>query len=168
MERCDECGFDGDAWTDATALGAIAELPMRWEAAIAEIDEADAQLRPIPGMWSILEYADHVREVLFGMRFVLDSAVMRPGVNLGGAPEPTFEPVPRIIDRHAVLDGIAGEAESLRRRLMEISPLDWESKAVVGDDEVDGHWICRHAVHDATHHLMDVQRLRAELPADRP
>lgn len=167
MERCGECGFDGDAWTDGSALAAIAEMPMRWKAAISDLDSADVQRRPISGMWSILEYADHVREVFFGMRFVLDSAVAQPGVNLGEPPEPTFEPTPRIVDRDAVLDGIAREAEALRHRLLEISTFDWDHTAVVGDDEIDPHWICRHAIHDATHHLMDVERLRAALSAGR-
>lgn len=167
VERCDECGFDGDEWTDDRALDAIAELPARWKTAISNIDPVEAQRRPIPGMWSILEYADHVREVLFGMRFVLDSAVAQPGVDLGEAPEPRFEPTPRDVDRGAALEGIMRGAESLRRRLRNLSQLEWESRAVVGDDEVDGHWICRHAVHDATHHLMDIERLRVALAGDR-
>jgi len=33
-------------------------------------------------MWSIAEYADHVRRVLFGMRFLLDTAVTQPGTVL--------------------------------------------------------------------------------------
>ncbi len=59
------------------------------------------------------------------------------------------------------------EAESLGLRLRNLSQLEWQSRAIVGDDEVDGHWICRHAVHDATHHLMDVERLRVALERDR-
>jgi hypothetical protein len=118
-------------------------------------------------MWSILEYADHVREVLFGIRFVFDSVVAQPGVDLGRAPEPRFDPTPREVDREAALDGIASEARSLQSRLGEISPADWESAAVVNADEVDAHWLSRHAVHDATHHLVDVERLRAALAAER-
>jgi hypothetical protein len=34
---------------------------------------------------------------------------------------------------------------------------------IVADEAVDLHWIARHAVHDATHHLQDVTRLRANL-----
>jgi hypothetical protein len=30
VERCSECGFDGDDWTDAAALDAIGELPERF------------------------------------------------------------------------------------------------------------------------------------------
>lgn len=165
IERCAECGFNGDAWTDALALAGIADLPSRWRSALCDLDAVDLRRRPVPDMWSMLEYADHVREVLFGMRFVLDSAVLQPGIDLGDPPESAFEATPRILEPGVVLDGIAREAESLRRRLSEISASDWDSPAVVGDVEVDGHWICRHAIHDATHHLMDVQRLRHALRA---
>lgn len=167
VERCDECGFDGQAWSDADVLDAIAELPERWRTATAGVGAADVRRRPIAGVWSIAEYVDHVREVLFGMRFVLDSAVAEPGIDLGAGPEPVFEPSPRDIDLETAIAGIAREAESLRQRLREISPGDWDSTAIVGDDEVEAHWICRHAVHDATHHLLDVERLRAALPEDR-
>ncbi len=167
VERCDECGFDGAEWTDSRALDAIAELPGRWKTALSNIDPVDAQRRPIPGMWSILEYADHVREVLFGMRFVLDSAVAQPGVDLGETPEPRFEQTPRDVDHGAALEGIAREAESLLHRLRKLSHHEWERRAIIGDDEVDGHWICRHAVHDARHHLMDVERLRVAPGGDR-
>jgi hypothetical protein len=33
----------------------------------------------------------------------------------------------------------------------------------VDGDELDVHWIARHAVHDSTHHLDDIARLRAAL-----
>lgn len=95
------------------------------------------------------------------------TAPWQPGADLGDAPEPTFEPAPRDVDRGDALEGISREAESLRRRLLEISPLDWGSAAIVGASEVDAHWICRHAVHDAMHHLMDVKRLQIALTTDR-
>jgi hypothetical protein len=167
VERCEECGFDGAGWSDAEAFDVIAELPERWRAATAGISAADVRGRPIAGVWSIAEYVDHVREVLFGMRFVLDSAVAEPGIDLGAGPEPAFEPSPRHIDVESALAGIAREAESLRQRLREINPRDWDSTAIVGDHEVDAHWISRHAVHDATHHLLDVERLHAALSKGR-
>lgn len=117
IERCAECGFDGDAWADALALAGIADLPSRWRSALCDLDAVDLRRRPVPDMWSMLEYADHVREVLFGMRFVLDSAVLQPGIDLGDPPESAFEATPRILEPGVVLDGIAREAESLRRRL---------------------------------------------------
>jgi DinB superfamily len=162
-DRCDECGFDGERWTDEGAVDAIGRLPARWEAAVAGLDDAGVLRRPIPGMWSIGEYVDHVREVLFAMRFVLDSAVAEPGVDLGEAPEPEFAPAPRAIDVRRALAGIDREATELSRRFEELPVTSWTATATIGGDAVDARWICRHAVHDATHHLQDVERLRRAL-----
>jgi DinB superfamily len=114
-------------------------------------------------MWSIAEYVDHVREVLFGMRFVLDTAVGQPGTDLGEPPEPRFDPEPRAIDIGVALSGIDREASALRDRLAELPDSAWNSKVTAGGDAIDARWIARHAVHDATHHLLDVDRLREAL-----
>jgi hypothetical protein len=163
VERCDQCGFDGEVWSDAAAVDAIAALPEHWEAALRGLPVEEARRRPLPDQWSIAEYADHVREVLFGMRFLLDSAVAEPGVDLGDPPEPAFSDQPRAVDVAATLEGIAVEASALHRRLAALPREAWGASAVVGGDERDAHWVCRHAVHDASHHLQDVARLRGLL-----
>jgi hypothetical protein len=163
MERCDHCGFDGEDWNDANAIKAVAGLPARWVEAVSGLTSDHLRRRPVAEMWSIAEYADHVREVLFGMRFLLDTAVMQPGTDLGKPPEPRFDPEPRLIEIDSALAGIDREATSLRDRLAELPPTAWCSKAIVDENEIDPHWIVRHAVHDATHHLLDVERLRGAL-----
>jgi hypothetical protein len=164
VERCTECGFGSEAWSDEAAMEEIGRLPDRWLEAVAGIDAADLQRRPFPDMWSIAEYVDHVREVLFGMRFVLDSSLCRPGVDLGDPPTPGFAATPRLIDVRAALNGLDTEATTLHDGLVRLGATSWTSTAIIGDSEVDAHWICRHAVHDATHHLGDVSRLRQALP----
>ena len=77
----------------------------------------ELQRRPISDMWSIAEYTDHVREVMFGMRFVLDSAIDDPGIALGTAPEPEFTAAPRHIDSQLALAGLSREAFALQNRL---------------------------------------------------
>ena len=163
VERCAECGFDGDEWSDEAALEGIGRLPVRWRDAVAGLHPDELQRRPISDMWSIAEYTDHVREVLFAMRFVLDSAVNQPGVKLGEAPEPKFTQTPRVVDVPSALGGIEREAGALRDRLGELAEASWRRTAIIGADEVDAHWVCRHAVHDACHHLEDVRRLRKAL-----
>ena len=162
-ERCDECGFDSEDWSDEAALGAISRLPVGWGEAVVGLQPDELQRRAIPEMWSIAEYTDHVREVLFGMRFLLDSALDQPGVDLGKAPEPAFAPTPAPIDMTLALTGIEREAEALRDRLDELAEASWKSTALIDGNEVDVHWICRHAVHDASHHLGDVKRIRKAL-----
>jgi hypothetical protein len=162
-ERCEECGFSSEGWTDEAAIEALGHLGARWAGAIAELRTEELQRRPISEMWSIAEYTDHVREVLFALRFVLDSAVADPGVDLGAPPQPEFTAEPRLIDPQAALEGLAWEANALQRRLLELQESSWTASAIIGDDEVDAHWLCRHAAHDAEHHLGDVRRLRNAL-----
>jgi hypothetical protein len=163
VERCEQCGFDAEEWTDIGAMEAIATLPARWRDAVSGLTSDQLHDRPVPEMWSIAEYVDHVREVLFGMRFVLDTAVGQPGTDLGEAPEPRFDPEPRAIDIGVALSGIDREASALRGRLAELPDSAWYSKVTAGGDAIDARWIARHAVHDATHHLLDVDRLREAL-----
>lgn len=159
-ERCEECRFDSEEWSDEAAMDAIGQLHVGWHEAVAGLQTDELERRLFPEMWSIAEYADHVREVLFAMRFVLDSALDQPGVDLGEAPEPEFAPTPRDIDVPSALIGIEREAKALRDRLGALAESSWKSTAIIGADEVDARWICRHAVHDASHHLGDVRKLR--------
>jgi hypothetical protein len=162
-ELCAECGFDGRKWSDAAAVSVISDLPGRWSDAVAGLTDADLQRRPIPTMWSIAEYVNHVREVLFGMRFLLDTAVSDSGVDLGQPPEPTFEPEARAIDIDVALAGLSREAQQLSGALAGTPPAAWTAMVIVSGDALDLHWIARHGVHDPTHHLRDVSRLRAAL-----
>ena len=163
IERCSECGFDSDAWTDAQAIEAIGGLPARWVEATSGLDVEALERRPIAEMWSIGEYTDHVREVLFGMRFVLDSAIIESGIDLGDIPQSEFTPEPRSIDVPSALAGIDRESQALADCLTELPKSMWNVTATAGGIEMDAHWVARHAVHDVTHHLGDVTHLRAAL-----
>jgi uncharacterized damage-inducible protein DinB len=160
-EVCTECGFDGGQWSDEDAIHAIQGLGERFVAAVEGLSSEELQRRPMPERWSIAEYCDHVREVTFAMRFMLDTALGESGADLGEAPEPRFDPQPRAIEVDRALAGIREEAQKLSARLSEI-PLDsWKASVRMGSIEHDVHWIARHAVHDATHHLKDIAALRA-------
>ena len=163
FERCDECGFSGEAWSDAAAISAIQDLPTRFADVVAGLSSDDLLGRPVDGRWSIAEYADHVREVLFGMRSLLDIAVTQPGTDLGESTSSPFEPEPRQIDIDAAVAGIEREVTSLLRMFSELSTNQWDSVVTLDGANVDPHWIVRHAVHDSTHHLLDIERLRLAL-----
>ncbi len=162
-ERCDECGYDADDWSDSRAVTAIEGLPARWHEALADLTPGELDRRPIPSMWSIAEYADHVREVLFGMHFLLDTVVTAPGADLGESPSSRFDPEPRRIDLTMALAGIEREAAALGERLTQLSPDQWNLAVKLDGDDVNPHWMARHVIHDATHHLGDVAHLRAAL-----
>jgi hypothetical protein len=163
FERCDECGFNGEEWSDTAAISAIEVMPTRFANAVAGLSSDELLRRPVDGQWSIAEYADHVREVLFGMRFLLDLTVTQPGTDLGESPPSPFEPESRQVDIDTALVGIEREAATLLTTLSELSPNEWHSIVALDGGSVDAHWIVRHAVHDLTHHLLDVDRLRLAL-----
>ncbi len=163
VERCSECGFDGGNWTDTQALVRLAELPALWSQAIEGIGPADLLRRPIPEMWSIAEYTDHVRETTFGMRLVLEMAIAEPGIDLGDPPEPRFDPAPRPIDASHALAMFEQEVRQLSEKLAATESERWSSHATISGEVVDVHWVARHAVHDVSHHLGDVEKLRASL-----
>lgn len=66
-ERCPDCGFDTaePAREDLAAL--TSTIADRWVAAIGEL--SDPATRPDPLVWSPLEYACHVRDVLALARY---------------------------------------------------------------------------------------------------
>jgi hypothetical protein len=163
FERCDECGFNGEEWSDEAAISAIGGLPTRFASAVIGLGPDDLLRRPVDSQWSIAEYADHVREVIFGMRFLLDIAVTQPGTDLGEPPSSPFDRDPRQIDIDAALVGIEREVTSLLNTYSELSPNEWVSIVTLDGANVDPHWIVRHAVHDPTHHLLDIERLRLAL-----
>ena len=163
IERCDGCGFDGGGWTDAEAISAVGELPTQWRQAVRGLDLVTVCRRPTAQMWSIAEYTDHVRETVFGMRFLLDIALADPGLDLGEPPQPVFEPDAREIDVEASLAGFDHEVFELCSALAGLPAQSWRLSVVVGGDQVDAHWIVRHALHDVTHHLGDIQRIRVAL-----
>jgi Protein of unknown function (DUF664) len=163
VERHGECGFDSDDWGDASAIAAIRRLPLQWIAGVAGLTPTDQLRRPVHQMCSIAESADHVREVLFAIRFLLDTAISQPGTDLGESPQPQFDSQPRQIDVEAALNGIGNEAHALTQRLCGFSSDDWSLTVTFDGTSVDPHWIARHIVHDATHHLLDIDRLRSAL-----
>ncbi len=94
------------------------------------------------------------------MRFLLDMALTQPRTDLGESPSSAFEPEPRQIDIDAALVGIEREATTLLEAFSELSLEEWHSIVTLDGANVDPHWMVRHAVHDSTHHLLDIERLR--------
>jgi hypothetical protein len=90
-------------------------------------------------------------------------AVREPGTDLGESPSSPFQLEPRQIDIDAALVGIEREVTSLLESFSELSPDEWHWIVTLDGTNVGPHWIVRHAVHDSTHHLLDIERLRLAL-----
>jgi hypothetical protein len=61
------------------------------------------------------------------------------------------------------LNRIDEEVTLLRMKFGALFTDAWASTVVLDNKDIDPHWIVRHAVHDPTHHLLDIERLRKAL-----
>ncbi len=77
--RCPECGFDASRIGAGELAAAVRDLTAPWP---ARLSAEDAHRRPVPTIWSPLEYACHIHEVLevFRGRFELIAAEDNPAL----------------------------------------------------------------------------------------
>ena len=68
MDRCTQCGFVYDDLPADQVAAAIRGFGAAYRAELAGVDEELARARPAPEVWSVLEYACHVRDVLLVQR----------------------------------------------------------------------------------------------------
>jgi hypothetical protein len=178
VTTCDLCGFVYES-VPVDALGGIVRgLGPRYREVLlgpagdGPVDERTARIRLEPEVWSVLEYACHMRDVLLVQRDRAIAALVdvRPTfspmyrderVELAHYASQGVETVTAQIDMAAslfalVFDGL-GEAQ-LRR------PLVYQFPQVA---ERDVAWLGRHTVHEGEHHLLDITSVRSRVDAAR-
>lgn len=158
--RCEDCGFEFDdvgASELASRLRAIteryAERLMGHEARVLDATAA-------AGAWSAREYGAHVHDVLFNLRDRVLLALLEES--------PTFAPIHREERVHAARYSeepatLIGAAIAMGGELLAFlfERLDGEElsrRGLYAGVERDVLWIGRQALHEATHHLLDVDR----------
>ncbi|MBO0731988.1 MAG: DinB family protein [Acidimicrobiaceae bacterium] len=169
MDHCEQCGFVYESLPPGDIGTTIRSLAHQMGAELVNPGAAHAVgTRPAPDVWSALEYACHVRDVLL---------VQRERVLLAQVEEvPSFARMYR--DERVSLAGYADErpedvaghltvaaalvsrvfagltAEQLARRCIYNFPAPMEQ---------DVAWLGRHTAHEASHHLGDVRSVLARL-----
>lgn len=157
---CSECGFNGSSINDEQSLELLAELPDWWAAVILGMDNTDLLRRPLSSEWSMAEYTDHARETAFTMRFLLQTALTTTDVDLGRSKEPQFSATPKPLSVAVSLDGLRNEIDQFVGALDAAPQQSWSSSVIYDNERVDVRWIARYLIHEVTHHLGDIQRLK--------
>jgi len=134
------------------------------------LESAGVQLRvrPAPEVWSAIEYAAHTRDIaalhLFGVKQALTGT------------EPVFPPIDDGLvdaaavgyadaDPRGVVIEIGEETQGLSRLAEDAGPQAWSQGITVGEQRSDVRRMLGHVLHDALHHLDDVERGLAQLRA---
>lgn len=142
---------------------ALVELGEQYASRLAGTGIDALRRRPSPEVWSPLEYAVHVRDVLEVQRERIMAAL------LGDAP--TFAPMGRDErvaewryneqDPAVVADELRRNAAELAAVLDSLDDAGWERIGIYNwpaHAERDVTWIARHTVHEMAHHLLDINR----------
>jgi DinB superfamily len=162
VESCDGCGF---VWADVPAA-AVGARVVAGAGAIAAVLRASAEAavttRPEPGRWSALEYACHLRDVMYAQRdrlvlgLVEDRPAFRPmyrdeRVDLGlyATDQPTI-----VADELALAGGL------FARTFAALDDAQLARSCIYGYPEPTPRtllWVGQQTVHEAEHHRADVE-----------
>lgn len=163
MTACEGCGFAHESVPEDGVAEAVRAVPGRWRATLDPFPP-NGRRRPAPDVWSALEYACHVRDVLLVQRERVVRALVED--------VPSFPPMHRDErvglagygdeDPAAVLAGIEVAADLLARVLDRAGPDGLTRRCVYNFPEPAERtllWVGRHTLHEAHHHLADVHRV---------
>jgi len=163
VDHCDECGFVYGDLPRYEVSRALSELAEQYVARLSATSSDALRRRPEPEVWSPLEYAAHVRDVIEVQRERAMVALLHDA--------PTFEPMgreERVVQWRYNDQDPADVAREIRRNTADLATVldsldddgwvrigiyNWPERA-----ERDVEWIARHSVHEQVHHLLDIHR----------
>jgi hypothetical protein len=162
VDICEECGFRyGDLARTALAP-ALGDQGRRLVTLLSGPIDDPAQRRQ-PDVWSPVEYACHVRDVLLVQRDRLFVALVED--------EPSFKPMYReervVFDRYddqaieIVTAQLLMAAAMAAHAFAGLTDEQWERPLIYGYPDParrDLEWMAHHAVHEMTHHSGDIER----------
>jgi hypothetical protein len=166
MERCEECGFDPAELRPPQMVVAIRSFGRRYRVPLSRglpAEDLDVIVRrsPAPGVWSALEYTGHVGHLFRTfddrVRCALAGAEPdEPVVDWEGwvaAASPTLE-------RAATADALDEAAGGLATTLDELNGAEWDLPGMTGRGRtVPVAELATIAVHEGSHHLLDIGRV---------
>ncbi|HEV2311321.1 MAG TPA: MOSC domain-containing protein [Acidimicrobiia bacterium] len=169
IETCAECGFDARAWTPNDAASLLDGLGQWWELGPSNLPATVLNERPAPEVWSALEYGRHTAQVITLLGWAIEQLLCEDGAALPAAP--TAEPPvgsATTLAPTAVITDVDDAGHSLAALTRAAAPDEWAHRGRAGDQAIEAGALLRHAVHDASHHLMDIGRGLASLSAGPP
>ena len=163
--NCDECGFDYEALDPADIPAALRTFAKRYRVPLSRFlpgEDGDALLRerPAADTWSALEYAAHVRDVFEAVDGWISRTLTEDRPVLEG-PSPEDRAAERRYnedDPAAVADALAANAETLAATVAAVPDDGWDRIGLRRDQERSVRFSARRAVHEGSHHLLDIGR----------
>jgi DinB superfamily len=161
---CSACAFDYDATPPASTAELLdALLP---EYRIRLLSDAEVlRTRPKPTTWSALEYACHVRDclALYDWRIRRVLSENRPELPQMRRDDVVVERSYNEQDAATVARDMDANCATLAELLQQVSGGDWQRVGVREGEELSVAWMAVNTLHEARHHLMDVDMVLAHV-----
>ena len=161
---CTSCDVMYEALDVAAAVAGIRSVPDAVASRVAALPVAALRRRPEPGVWSVLEYAAHLRDVYATFLIRLHRARTED--------HPTLDPMfgdlraQRLryndLSPDAVLQELALAAQGFCEEVADTADDEWPRpvRRLPGEDRT-ALWLVRHAMHEGVHHVRDIDRIAA-------
>jgi hypothetical protein len=160
MTRCDECGFDYHS-VPAHEIGSA--LRSNAQALVDALSGDNVRSRPAPEVWSPLEYACHVRDVMqiqvgrVARGLAEDTPSLQPMQREERPARLHYNEQDPVVVREQVLDAARALAEVFdglsEEQLARTVTYNWPAEMIR-----PLRWVGRHTVHELVHHRRDIER----------
>ena len=160
---CPECGLDYDATPPTVVVDQLASLLPQYRTRLRS-DVEHLRRRPNPSTWSALEYSCHVRDcfALYEWRIRRVLAEDQPVLPQMRRDAVVVERAYNEQDPPVVAEEMASNYAKLAEVLGQVSGTKWDRVGVREGERLSVGWMAINTLHEARHHLMDVDRcLRA-------
>ncbi|HEX6476781.1 MAG TPA: DinB family protein [Acidimicrobiales bacterium] len=160
MPACEQCGFDYDSVASAEVPGALISIGEALGEGLSTADGEALRRRPRPEVWSALEYACHVRDVLLVQRDRLFRALVEDTPDFARMHREERLVLERYNDQdpRAVEDQVGVAAQLAAGAFACLDGAQWRRPLRYNwpDNQVrDVRWLAAHTIHEGRHHLGD-------------
>ncbi|MGH3330514.1 MAG: DinB family protein [Nocardioidaceae bacterium] len=155
--RCDECGFDSSTVPVDQLPDQFRQNARGW---IDVLTGEDVAVRPVPSVWSPLEYACHVRDVhvLFDRRVELMLTEDAPRFENWDQDATAVDSAYGDQDPAVVATELVAAAEAVAGRYAAVAGDRWHCRGTRSEGAVfTVETLARYHLHDVVHHLYDVR-----------
>ena len=169
---CPECGIDYGTLHPPFAITTIKSLPRRYKEALepaspSEDNEKVIRTRPAEGVWSAIEYAAHVADLMGPFTDVVRRTYTEDNPDLSAVfwdeNEKAAADNYNEQSKDDVLARLRSGAEHLAKEAERVSAHGWKRMARFGWGDRDLLTMLQNAVHEGVHHLRDIERGLAQV-----
>jgi hypothetical protein len=161
---CASCAVNYSEISIPHAVEVIQTIPSAVREAVLDVPEPARGQRPSPQVWSVTEYACHLRDVYatFTIRLHRVRSERQPAL------EPMFADLRAQRFRYSqrdvgpVLDELAVNVAGFCDEIASVRPQDWDRLATrLPHEQRSARWLVRQAMHEGIHHLADIGAVAA-------